>query len=532
MVSRPIRCYPAPVITEPSWTRALVTIFFGAAAGGLTNLVAIWMLFHPHERRGLGIFKFQGAIPKNKPRLAKTIGRTVGQKLLSADDLHQQLTAPGVQEAFDSAVGGFVTSTLNSERGSLRDELPENILPEVDSTVDSVAQIIADRVVEYASTDDFRDTTAEFLAKTRDRVADKSVGLILTGERREAVRSHVEEWVAEAAESTELDRIVGEWMDRQLVSLAADSTPLLEKLPPTLVAAIEKEIQDYLPMAIDRLAGMLRNPEARSRIQGALHELFERFVRDLMIHERIVARLVVTERTITKVLDNFEREGADQLGKLLDQPEMRAQVSHSVNDAVVSFLRKPMSDHLERLGAERIEGVRNTAAEYVATVVRDPATRRYGIDKLDQALQTAEGRTWGDLLKYVPPEQAADWVAEAVRDPKMHDWIAEGARTALTSLLNRRIGRPASLLPEGGVEQIGDRLSPVLWDWTQRQIPIVLETIDVQKMVEEKVLGFSLVRIEEIVRTTTQRELDVIVRFGWVLGAIVGLAAYAIQLLF
>jgi hypothetical protein len=197
---------------------------------------------------------------------------------------------------------------------------------------------------------------------------------------------------------------------------------------------------------------------------------------------------------------------------------------------VVSFLRKPMSDHMERLGVERIEGVKKTAAEYVATIVRDPATRRYGIDKLDQVLQSAEGRTWGDLLKYVPPEQAADWVAEAVRDPKMHGWIAEGARTALTSLLNRKIGRPASLLPEGGINKIAGRLSPVLWDWTKRQVPVVLETIDVQKMVEEKVLGFSLVRIEEIVRSTTQRELDVIVRLGWVLGAVVGLAAYGFSL--
>jgi len=518
------------VIEEHIWLRAIVTVFIGSAAGGLTNLVAIWMLFHPHERRGLGIFKFQGAIPKNKPRLAKTIGRTVGQKLLSAEDLHQQLTAPGIQEAFDAAVGGFVTSALDTERGSIRDELPDRFLPEVDSTVDAIAHIIADRVVEYTSTDDFRIATAEFLTNTRERVADKSVGLILTGSRREAVRNRVEEWVAEAAASPELDRIVSEWLDRHLVSLAADATPLIERLPPSLVAAVEKEIQDYLPLAIDKMAGVLRNPEARGRIQGALHDLFERFVRDLMIHERIVARLVVTERTITKVLDNFEREGADQLGKLLDQPEMRDQVAKSVNDAVVSFLRKPMSDHMERLGAERIEGVKKTAAEYVTTIVRDPTTRRYGIDKLDQALQAAEGRTWGDLLQYIPPDQAADWVSEAMRDPKMRDWIAEGLRTALTALVDRRIGRPASLLPDGGVERISERLSPALWDWTQKQVPVVLETIDVQKMVEEKVLSFSLVRIEEIVRTTTQRELDVIVRLGWVLGAIVGCTAFAISL--
>jgi uncharacterized membrane protein YheB (UPF0754 family) len=49
-------------------------------------------------------------------------------------------------------------------------------------------------------------------------------------------------------------------------------------------------------------------------------------------------------------------------------------------------------------------------------------------------------------------------------------------------------------------------------------------------MVEEKVLGFSLERIEEIVRRTTQRELDLIVRLGYALGAIVGALAYAVSL--
>jgi uncharacterized membrane protein YheB (UPF0754 family) len=87
------------------WLNALVTITFGALAGGITNAVAIWMLFHPHERRGLGRFAIQGAIPKNRARLAKTIGRTVGERLLTPADLGTQLRSPGVQEAFDGTVG-------------------------------------------------------------------------------------------------------------------------------------------------------------------------------------------------------------------------------------------------------------------------------------------------------------------------------------------------------------------------------------------------------------------------------------------
>jgi len=62
-------------------------------------------------------------------------------------------------------------------------------------------------------------------------------------------------------------------------------------------------------------------------------------------------------------------------------------------------------------------------------------------------------------------------------------------------------------------------------------VPIIVSRLDIQTMVEQKVLGFSLNRIEEIVRQTTQRELDLIVRLGFVLGGLVGLAAFGFGLL-
>ena len=519
------------MISDPSLPRAAITIIFGAMAGGITNAVAIWMLFHPYEPHGPKFFKLHGAIPKNKPRLAKTIGRTVGQRLLASDDLARQLGAPGVKEAFDGAVRGFVSAVLESERGALREELPADVFGEIDAIIEHVGDLVAQRVVESAGTESFRKTAIAFLARARDQVSDQPVSAILTAARREAIRDRVEQWVSDAVASPELDQIIGEWMDRQIVRLAADKTPLLERLPPGLVAAVEKEIADYLPVVIDRLASILGDPDARHQIQSALHQLFERFVRDLLIHQRIVARLVVTENTVTRLLDSFEREGADQLGQLLDQPEMRAQVARSVNDAIVNFLRRPMSDHIERLGAERIEGLKQTAADHVTSILRDPATASYGIEKLDQALQATERRTWGDLLQHIPPEQAVDWLAQGLQDPKAQRWISEGTTTAIRSLTDRRIGRPADLLPEKTSERVADQLSPALWDWIQQQLPSVMEKIDIEHMVEEKVLGFSLEKMEEIVRRTTQRELDVIVRLGYVLGAIVGAAAYGISLL-
>ena len=60
----------------------------------------------------------------------------------------------------------------------------------------------------------------------------------------------------------------------------------------------------------------------------------------------------------------------------------------------------------------------------------------------------------------------------------------------------------------------------------------MVQKLNVPDMVEQKVLGFSTERMEEIVRTVTQRELELIVRLGYVLGAIVGGVAVLINQVF
>ncbi len=518
-------------MTEASLLTAAAMVFFGALAGGLTNAIAIWMLFHPYEPRGPRPFKLQGAIPKNKARLANTIGRTVGQRLLTSDDLTRQLSAPGMREAFHGAVRRFVVAILDTERGALREQLPPSLIAEIERAIAGVASAVADRVAEFVATDGFRDAVERFLERARDEFSDHPVGEVLTAARREALRARVERWVSDAVASPELERTIHEWLDRQARRLAEDATPLLDRLPPELIGAIEREIAGYLPVAIDRLAAVLGDREARARLQRALHELFQRFVRDLLLHERIVARLVVTEKTFERLLVSFEQEGVDQLAALLDEPAMRSQVARSINDAVVNFLRHPMAEHIERLGSERLSGIITIAATHMTAALRDPITRRYGIDQLDRALQSAEQRTWGELLRHLHPEDAAKWLADTAQTPRLRGWVAEATATALTALLSRPIGRPADWLPEDSVDRLATQLSPLLWEWMQQQVPRVIDEIDVQTMVERKVLGFSIERMEQIVRRTTQRELNLIVRLGYVLGAVVGGVAYVVMLL-
>ncbi|HWB42954.1 MAG TPA: DUF445 family protein [Gemmatimonadales bacterium] len=513
------------------WVQALVTIGVGAIAGGITNAVAIWMLFHPYDSRGIGPFRIQGAIPKNKARLARSIGRTVGERLLTPEDLAQRLSAPAVRAAFDQAVARFLDELLERERGPLREQLDPELTAALDQAVAGLAPRVADGVASYARTPEFERLVVGWVERIRTEVEDRPLAATLTGTRRAALKGKVELWVERLAEGDELERTLRAFVDRQLETLSRDEQPLLDRLPPGIVGALELAITDYLPIALERLSALLADPDARGMVEGALRTAFDHSVRDLLLHERILARIMVTDRTIERLVDGFEQEGFDRFAESLAEPEMKAQVTRAVNDAVVNFLRLPLGERLRRFTPDRKRALADNLADWLVRVARDPATREAIARAVDRLLEAVERRTWGEVLGVVPPERLAHFAAELLAAERGRRWVQESVTHLAGALLARPVGRPSDWLGPETTGALRAALAEAAWVWLQEQIPRVVEQIRVPEMVEQKVLGFSTQRMEEIVRTVTQRELDLIVRLGYVLGGLVGVVAFGVNLL-
>ena len=507
-----------------------VTIGVGAISGGITNAVAIWMLFHPYEPRGIGPLRLQGAIPKNKARLAKSIGRTVGERLLTPEDLAQRLSAPAVRQAFDQAIGTILAAVLERERGPLREQLSPDLIRALADGIESMAPRVAERVALYARSPEFERLVAEWMERLRTEVQDRPLAASLTEPRRAALRGTLERWVARLAQGDELEHTLRAFVDRQLDLMSRDEEPLLDRLPPGIIGTVELAITDYLPIALERLSALLADPEARTTVEAALRSAFDHSVRDLLLHERLLARLVVTDKTIERLVDGFEQEGFDRFAESLAEPQMKAQVTRAVNDAVVNFLRLPLAERLRRFPPDRREALSRNLGDWLVRVARDPATRGAIARTVDRLLEAAERRTWGDVLGVVPPEGLAGAAADALAGEAGRRWVEESMTQTAERVLARPIGRPADWLGEETTAALRRGLSEAAWAWVHQQIPLVVEQIRVPEMVEQKVLGFSTQRMEEIVRNVTQRELDLIVRLGYVLGGLVGVVAFLVSL--
>ena len=511
---------------------ALLTIALTALAGGLTNTVAIWMLFHPYQPPTLGRWRvrfLQGAIPRNQPRLAAAIGKTVGTRLLTEDDLTKIFTDTEFRSAFDERLASFVEKALHIERGSLRDLLPSSVLDDLDRILDDIVGNGLVRFGEYLDSERFEETMGMRAVDLVSAVADEPIAGLLTPAREMALTEAVDEWMGGMVESDDFSQAVEDYLERGSRKLLQPDRTFEDILPLGLVGSFEKGVAGYLPLAIERLGGLLEDPAARERFEGFIHDTLQRFMGDLKFHQRVVAKVLMTEDTVDRVLETIEKEGAERLSEMLRDPAVQAAMARGVNDAVVDFLRRPVTSVLGSHDDDTVVESRKTLAGWVVDVARDPATRAFFVEKVEGALDRASAKTWGEVLAKVPPDKISVWIVAAARSDPAQVIYRETAARMVDAALDRPIGTPATWFPDGIARKLEESLSDPIWGWLQTQVPDVVQRIDVARRVEEKVLEFPTQKMEELVRRVTDRELRIIIRLGYVLGAGIGMISVAMN---
>lgn len=88
----------------------------GAVIGYFTNMIAVKMLFFPHEEKrifGWRVPFTPGAIPKGKARLAKSAGRIVQNELFTREDISGKLLTEEVEKPLIDRVMAILGQNIN-----------------------------------------------------------------------------------------------------------------------------------------------------------------------------------------------------------------------------------------------------------------------------------------------------------------------------------------------------------------------------------------------------------------------------------
>ncbi|MDX1394468.1 MAG: DUF445 family protein [Gemmatimonadota bacterium] len=511
------------MITEIDWLRVVLTIAFGAIAGGVTNRIAVWMLFHPYTPPtvlGRSMEWLQGAVPKNQKRLASSIGRVVGGTLLTPTDIASELQ--DLEGAFQERLRELAVELVEGEQPSLSDLLPEGAIAEVRALVLHLMHEGRDILIGALESPDFGTDAERVLGSVLESLSDEPVSETLDPRRRVAVRRSLERWLVRLLESEALEQTIRHHLDQAAAHILQPGRTAEELIPPGLVAALEHAISDYLPVAMERLGRLLEDDDTRARVERLIRELLDRFMNDLRFHQRVVAKLIVTQETVTKAIDTLEAEGADRLGEVLLEPEVQAAMAKNVNDGIVEFLRRPTTAVLGEAGSPQVQTALDSIGGWLVRAVRDEGSRAFLLDQLEGAMGKLGERSWADVLRVVPPDRVASWLAVGLRSDAGRALFDSIAEPVADRILETPIGRVDRFLRQDAAVRLADALGPPTWDWVARQVPEVAGRIKIEERISNKIEGFPLQQIESLVRDISQKELDLIVRLGYVLGAVIG----------
>lgn len=109
----------------------------GALIGGITNAVAIRMLFRPHKAHYIGKWRIPftpGLIPKRKAELARQIGKVVDEHLLTPESIEQKIAGSEFRQEIESSLQTEARKWLRSDV-TIADILQKGQIPHPDSMI-------------------------------------------------------------------------------------------------------------------------------------------------------------------------------------------------------------------------------------------------------------------------------------------------------------------------------------------------------------------------------------------------------------
>ncbi len=96
----------------------IMTPVIGAIIGYITNDIAIKMLFHPKRAKYIGRWKIPftpGLIPKERDRIAKSIGNVISSQLLNSNVISEALVSEQMIERIKKGIIRFVDNNRKNE---------------------------------------------------------------------------------------------------------------------------------------------------------------------------------------------------------------------------------------------------------------------------------------------------------------------------------------------------------------------------------------------------------------------------------
>lgn len=244
----------------------------GAVIGYCTNYIAVKMLFYPRNEVKVWGHKVPftpGAIPKGKPRLAKSVGNIVANTLLTEEDIKQKILSPETEEAVVDKIMDELSKKIYVGMGRICSNYEE-----YGDLKANLSDAFTDQIMESIGKIDFKNTIATEAGRIiKEKVNSTMLAMFLSNEMLDSfiqpVGVELENYIAENGRDfvqKEVNEKIMVFEQKSILNLCEDMNVEEERIR-TAVRSI------YHKASENAVNGVLKNVDISAMIEDKINEM-------------------------------------------------------------------------------------------------------------------------------------------------------------------------------------------------------------------------------------------------------------------
>lgn len=341
-------------LPDNPWVQSSFIVIMAGIVGYFTNFLAIKMLFQPKQGKVLG---WEGLVPKNKAKIAKSLGESAHRQLLSPDKIMAYIYEKDLLDRGLQKVGTWIDEIIHDK--AMRSRITRQII--------------------YI----LRENGSDLLVKLFDATED---GLKQWAKSPDEIQRYWK-WLRER-----LQTHLSEQQNRQ--EIADFSRRMIEKQIPRMADTLNEALEEYLSRkkTFGRLGLGLK--KVISFHEEALEDLMYKFIQDPETTEQFLGTLDI-------IVEDFEKNLQDPETQKLVMQRIETTVNHiskfsrdNILNSTAKWLRDFLNDEsnwgkIDHAITHSLAWLKNWAADFV----RSEQGQRYlhrSIERIVQQVDVSE----------------------------------------------------------------------------------------------------------------------------------------------
>lgn len=517
----------------PQYLPYLLPPVLGALIGYVTNYIAIRMLFRPLRAwriLGIRVPLTPGIIPAKRGELARKMGEMVGDHLLTAADVGRTLDRESIQIELRQTVTAKLGTLLDRPMGSLASLIPEHFSSRFSEIVSLTQNKIAKLICDYLASEAFEVQLRSFVQEQGKHWLQRDLDSFLTPERNHSWQQHLDERYSQFFQSSAAATLVGNYVDRKTDQLLASQRPLRDHLPAELVDALLLQLEKELPPLIEKFGGMFQDPKFRRQLVKKGQKAIDSFLDSLGGMAGLLSGFIDLKKLYGKIPEFLDKAG-DEIAIWLKQEETQQRLAQIVRERSDLLLERSLSSYVQNISEDNVASARQFIKQQAVAKFQSRSTIDSALVLTESAVDRIRQRPFTELLEAVLPEQGIDKGLDSLTSRLLQTLRSEQmghvVQTVLTEQSNlwiyqKPLGLLSSRLPGDLRQEMEASACRLIEEMLKKEAPRLVETLNVRRMVEDKVNRLNLLQVEDLLMGVMKEQFKYINLFGAVLGFFIG----------